>query len=257
MVHRLAIGLEEGGLQLRDQLLWLYGSGVPKGRSYAGRGSTLKPGYEPIILARAPLAGSIKQTQERFGTGLLEVDGARGEGGRWPCNLALSHEPRCARTRCAPSCPVRLLDRCAPRSRPSRFYYCAKASRSEREAGCEALPARAVTIYGPQTRRPRRNTHPTVKPVALMRWLVRLGCPPEGLVLDPFAGSGSTGIGCLAEGRRFIGLEREPEYVAIARARLAHGARDASLVDGSTVDGTPSSVRRTVIQPSEGRSEPQ
>jgi hypothetical protein len=116
-----------------------------------------------------------------------------------------------------------------------RFRYCAKADRAEREAGCEHLPAmtrgdvtgRDDDSVGQQHPRASvrrqgaiRNHHPTVKPVDLMRWLVRLITPPGGLVLDPFAGSGSTGVACSREGLRFIGVEREPEYVAVARARI-------------------------------------
>jgi DNA modification methylase len=86
----------------------------------------------------------------------------------------------------------------------------AKASSVERNAGLEG-----------------RNAHPTVKPIALMRWLVRLVTPPGGLVLDPFAGSGTTGIACALEGLSFIGVEREADYVAIARARMRWwGRRD-------------------------------
>jgi len=66
-----------------------------------------------------------------------------------------------------------------------------------------------------------RNVHPTVKPIELMRWLVRLVTPPGGLVLDPFTGSGTTGCAAVLEGFRFMGLEREPEYAAIAQARIA------------------------------------
>ena len=82
----------------------------------------------------------------------------------------------------------------------ARFFYCAKASRKDRGEG---------------------NVHPTVKPTDLMRYLCRLVTPPGGVVLDPFMGSGSTGKAALLEGFRFIGCERSPEYVAIARARIA------------------------------------
>lgn len=82
----------------------------------------------------------------------------------------------------------------------SRFYYCAKASKSERG---------------------EFNTHPTVKPVELMRWLVRLVAPPGALVIDPFSGSGTTGVACALEGFDFLGIEREEEYAEIARRRLA------------------------------------
>jgi DNA methylase len=88
----------------------------------------------------------------------------------------------------------------------SRFFYCAKASNRERHGG---LP-------------PKGNKHPTCKPVNLMRWLVRLITPPGGLVLDPFAGSGTTGIAAELEGFDFIGIERELEYVRVAEARIAH-----------------------------------
>jgi DNA modification methylase len=100
----------------------------------------------------------------------------------------------------------------------------------EREAGCEQLPARLAELYTGSSRKPRvlRNIHPTVKPVELMRWLVRLTCPPGGLVLDPFTGSGSTGIATVMEDRIFLGLEREPRYVDIACARLTHWAAVAA-----------------------------
>jgi DNA modification methylase len=116
------------------------------------------------------------------------------------------------------------------------FIYEAKASRTEREAGCESLPAKdRGEITGresdaPGCKPPRsgksasgaiRNTHPTVKPVALMRWCVRLVTPPGGVVLDPYAGSGSTGCGAVPHGFRFIGCELHAEHVAIANARIA------------------------------------
>lgn len=106
----------------------------------------------------------------------------------------------------------------------ARFFYCAKASKADRDEGLEGF---AQTPSGVGALRDggrqcggRRNTHPTVKPTALMRWLVRLVTPPGGLVLDPFAGSGSTGKACKLEGFRFIGCELDPEYAAIARARI-------------------------------------
>jgi site-specific DNA-methyltransferase (adenine-specific) len=110
----------------------------------------------------------------------------------------------------------------------SRFFYCAKASTVEREAGLrEAFsPTMGNGIGGkehdPETATKKFNKHPTVKPIDLMRYLVRLVTPPGGLVLDPFCGSGTTGIAALQEGFRFLGIEREQEYVDIARARIEH-----------------------------------
>jgi site-specific DNA-methyltransferase (adenine-specific) len=193
-------------------------------RQWQGWGTALKPAWEPIILARKPIGGTVAANVLTHGTGALNIDGCRipmsvndaarikGMGGfgkagyerpkthetfmqgtplaaqstahidgRWPANVALDEAA------------AELL------GEPSRFFYTAKASRSERGEA---------------------NTHPTVKPIALMRWLVRLVCPPNGLVLDPFNGSGSTGVAALAEGMRYVGCEREAEYVEIARRRL-------------------------------------
>jgi hypothetical protein len=108
----------------------------------------------------------------------------------------------------------------------SRFKYCAKASKRDREEGCEGIqaPDRTVRADGgaQHTRGVKlaRNHHPTVKPTALMRYLCRLVTPPGGIVLDPFMGSGSTGKAALLEGFRFIGIERDEEYMKIAEARV-------------------------------------
>jgi DNA modification methylase len=115
----------------------------------------------------------------------------------------------------------------------SRFFYTAKASRSERERGLEGMLTKPAGMmqddayewpgtaeHSPHRTPPARNHHPTVKPLALMRYLVRLVTQPGDLVLDPFMGSGSTGVACIEEGRRFVGMDNNPEYVAIARRRI-------------------------------------
>jgi DNA modification methylase len=116
---------------------------------------------------------------------------------------------------------------------PSRFFYCAKASSAERNAGLDGFEAQAASVgderpsgdFGQRLdgrpERVARNVHPTVKPIDLMRWLVRLVTPPGGLVVDPFTGSGTTGCAAVLEGFRFVGIERDPEYAKIARARIA------------------------------------
>ncbi len=115
----------------------------------------------------------------------------------------------------------------------ARFFYCAKPSRRERDAGCAELPdpvggMRSETSGQHITRRdggdpaPVKNPHPTVKPVALMRYLCRLITPIGGTVLDPYMGSGTTGIAAKIEGLKFIGCDREPEFVRIAKARIGN-----------------------------------
>jgi site-specific DNA-methyltransferase (adenine-specific) len=112
----------------------------------------------------------------------------------------------------------------------ARFFYCAKASRAERNAGCEGLPERSGgsnakgytqdIANGLDRNRPTTNHHPTVKPIALMRYLIKLVTPPNGTVLDPFLGSGTTAIAAVLEGFDWIGIERESEYCDIAVRRI-------------------------------------
>ncbi len=125
----------------------------------------------------------------------------------------------------------------------ARFFYCAKASKADRDAGLEGMPDGVVTDqdkWSVKDRRsgtgrqpteweasPRKNNHPTVKPTALMRYLCRLITPPGGTVLDPFTGSGSTGRGAILEGFSFIGIEQSPEYLAIAEKRIAAAENEA------------------------------
>jgi len=161
------------------------------------------------------------------GHGALNTDATR-VNGYWPAHMALSHSSHCTRAMCAPDCATGLLER--QRDGLSRLFYCAKASKHEREAGCEQLPAQLVKLYNGHHHPPRirRNTHRTVKPIDLMRWLVKLVTPPGGLVLDPFTGSGTTGIAAVMENRMFLGFEREAAYVDIACARLTHWAAIAA-----------------------------
>ena len=234
--HRLVAGVEDAGFEIRDQVLWVYAQGVPKAhRRSDGTSTALKPAYEPVLLARKPLtASTLDANLAAHGTGALQIDAARvprleGGPGFWPANLALSHGPRCGSDHCQADCPVALIDaQPHPGHAISRLFYTPKATRREREAGCERLPLKQVPLYSRAgTVRLVRNAHPTVKPLALMRWLTRLVCPAGGTVLDPFTGSGSTGAACVLEDRRFVGIEREASYVPIARARIAHWAREA------------------------------
>lgn len=226
--HRLVCGIEDAGMEVRDVLMWVYGNGMPKSRRLpGGRGTALKPAYEPILLARVALEGSTSENLRAWGTGALNIDATRiGEDGRWPPHLALSHAADCSESICSSACPARLLN--TQRNELSRMFYCPKACRAEREAGCAQLPVRPVRLYNGNSPRLVHNIHPTVKPITLMRWLVRLVTPPSGLVLDPFTGSGSTGAAAVREGRWFLGIERESKYVDIACARLTHWAAVAA-----------------------------
>ena len=249
--HRMATRIEKAGFELRDLLAWCYsGQSTPKStdiskaidkaagatrkvvgvnrnhragvnskhvgssnssvtepatadaKKWEGWGSGTKPCYEPISLARKPLIGNTTLTANvvKYGTGAINIDGCRFRGsndskavndkGRWPGNLLLED-----------SADVHDVF-----GDNTRFYYCAKPTKAERGEG---------------------NIHPTVKPVAVMRWLCRLVTQRGGVVLDPFTGSGTTGVACAAEGFRFIGIEREREYHPIIRKRLRLAVAEA------------------------------
>jgi len=230
-IHRLTCGLEDAGFEIRDELLWIYGQGMPKARRVpGGRATALKPAYEPIVLARRRPAKKVEENVALHGTGALNVEACAVDG-RFPANVIISHAPRCSSDGCVADCPAALIDESADFTRttrglpPSRLFYCPKVSRAERNAGCEDLPHRVLDLFPgaqPETPAATGNYHPTVKPLKLMRWLIRLALPTGGLVLDPFCGSGSTGCAAVLEDRQFIGFEREPDYVEIAQARITH-----------------------------------
>lgn len=227
-----------------------------------GWGTALKPAWEPIIMARKPFKGTVAANVLAHGTGAINVGGCRigtdvvgwagarggsadstqsqgrnyrlSEGdsrpvaGRWPANVVLDEEAAAmldeqSGERKSGGGNKRSSDpgiwagkqpmdwMCSPDTGgASRFFYTAKASRAERSTG---LPEDIAA------------SHPTVKPVSLMRWLVRMVTPPNGTLLDPFMGSGTTGVAAFLEGFSFIGIEREAEYLEIARARIEHAER--------------------------------
>ncbi len=224
---------------------------TPAARAWEGWGTALKPAWEPIVLARKPLAGTVAENVQRFGCGALNVDGCRidaermtswmGGGsslydgglsrdggdarpveGRWPANVVLDEAAGAVLDE-MPNSEFRMPNE----EGASRFFYCAKASRSEREAGVEGFALRNnMRVNAPRDSEEEkvaeksRNHHPTVKPIALMRWLVRLVTPPGGTVHDFFTGSGTTGCAAMLEGFDFTGCDREADYVEIARARI-------------------------------------
>lgn len=259
--HRLVCAIEDAGFEIRDQLAWVFGSGFPKSHNLSGEwqgwGSALKPAHEPIVLARKPLIGTIAANVLAHGTGALNIDACRieangrparvatglgrehddaaninvGSGlavgatdlGRWPANVihdgseeVLAGFPESDGQQGdvrgdEPSEPLgantygQMRGRVPAAARldsgsAARFFYTAKADADDRLG----------------------SKHPTVKPVDLMAYLVRLVTPPGGTVLDPFAGSGTTGMACMREGFRCVLIEREAEYVADIKRRLAH-----------------------------------
>ena len=287
--HRLTVAIEDAGWEIRDCVMWVYGSGFPKSHNGEWGGTALKPAWEPIIVARKPLIGTVAANVLAHGTGGINVDACRvGDtvetwpktrsygggteyaftntangvvnsqstgavpGGRWPANLI--HDGSDEVTAGFPVTTSGGGDRNGaqngevfngvgdtgiPRSFPSstgsaaRFFYCAKASKADRDEGCEGMQAVRrgamvgnvndgdfLTGSGNPRQAVGRNNHPTVKPTALMRYLCKLVTPHNGIILDPFMGSGSTGKAATLERFNFIGIDLSAEYVAIAHARI-------------------------------------
>jgi site-specific DNA-methyltransferase (adenine-specific) len=189
-------------------------------KQWEGWGTALKPSYEPALLIRKPFKGSVASNVLEWGVGGINIDGCRiGETKRAPGGLSKrnpnciygkygvetgmesGHNPNIGRF---PSNTIMNDAASSLLKDESRFFYTAKASSSERSAGI------------------KRNIHPTVKPIEIMRYLCRLITPPNGLILEPFLGSGTTAIAAEKEGFNIIGIEREKEYYDIAQARIKY-----------------------------------
>jgi len=239
--HKICMGIEDAGFEIRDQIMWVYGSGFPKSRNLGnGWGSALKPAHEPIVMARKPFKGSLTNNHNTYGTGGINIDGCRVVSDDNPMGW---EQPQGGIWKTDSEATSKLVENTQGRFPANfihdgltedwgRYFYCPKASKKDRNAGCDGMEEKEVVTFatangtsgkasslseGRDTK--YQNNHPTVKPQALMAYLCRLVTQPGGVVLDPFMGSGSTGRAALSEGFDFIGIEREPEYFAIAEAR--------------------------------------
>lgn len=260
--HRMVVRIEDAGFEIRDQIMWIYGSGFPKSHNigkavdklmgnerevlsvkpnhkkgmdfkyendnsgwlandeiietkgqseWEGWGTALKPAHEPIVVARKPLSEkSVAENVLKWGTGGLNIDVSRvgynddkphsvsterEDGNSWNKDYKRTEDWEPNNTGRWPANII--LDEGEEPWR--KFFYCPKTSKKDRDED---------------------NNHPTVKPTALMEYLIKLVTPVGGIVLDPFMGSGSTGKGAVRNGFDFIGIEREEEYIKIAEARI-------------------------------------
>ena len=303
--HRIAVAIEDAGFEIRDTIMWLYGSGFPKsmnlgkavesklvngsantqdwknlkgtkvetgdwglnanafeygarpsdysedghmrvdkvdyqteeGKQWDGWGTSLKPAYEPVIVARKPCEGSCVDNVMKYGVGGINIDGCRVETnedikihnytqnsgiygkydskieehstnqGRFPSNVILTYDESDKDEVCG-GMPIENYESA------NRYFYCAKASQKDRDEGLEDFELQRKAGYGydrgymnagegmfKDRQTAKRNTHPTVKPCELMQYLVRLVTPKGGTVLDPFNGSGSTGKATMFENK--------------------------------------------------------
>jgi site-specific DNA-methyltransferase (adenine-specific) len=210
-------------------------------KQWDGWGTALKPAHEPIIVARKPLIGTVAENVERWGTGAINIDGCRiGNEVRENPQAGFIRRGRTDEEvffgvdQCKPKGTVQTIGRFPANivtTEPDAFWskYCdvtaAQGNVTPQELSKKASKRdRSSDWTGEQT---VENRNPTVKPTNLMAWLVRLVTPPGGVVLDPFAGSGSTLVAAKREGFGFIGIEREAEYIEIAETRTGVQAEEA------------------------------
>jgi site-specific DNA-methyltransferase (adenine-specific) len=208
LYHRMATAVEDAGFNIKDQIMWMVTTKMPKK-------NRLKPAHEPIVVAQKPFKGSIKANFEKWGVGQIDVSTTRVPwDGKPPTGWVKGGMQR--RT----------------------FGKDGKTTGTQKEFGKEdANPAGRYPsniigevqeehqkyFYAPRVTRKERgeyNNHPTPKPISLMSYLIRIYSPPGSTVLDPFCGSGSTGIAALLEGREFIGIDMEQEYIDISERRI-------------------------------------
>ena len=221
----MGLSLRLAGFEIRDCVQWIFTSqSMPKAapiKSQEGFRTALKSTHEPAILIRRPIEGTVESNISAHGVGALNIDGCRIRGEVRSKRAAVSVKTLFGLSDCVtynsnrhkgryPSNTIFDETSSVLLSDKQRFFYCAKSQPNERHSGIES------------------NTHPTVKPINLMRYLCRLITPPEGLILDPFMGSGSTGIAAHLEGFNFIGIERELEYFEISEQRIKHWAGQVS-----------------------------
>lgn len=276
--HHLATNIEEVGFEIRDQIMWIYGSGFPKaqdvGKAIDKRGvdndhhgwkTALKPAHEPIVMARKPYKGSCVDNVLKHGVGALNIDATRvpyldikdmeGAGLNWNKTGYETGGPRFIGSGeenkpmanpeekgTGAGIKINTLGRFPSNVMGEipdyqKYFYCPKVSRAERHIGFETdniptNPDGMLTGFyengesnetgSSYINKPKGagNNHPTVKPVALMKYLVKLVTPEGGKVLDPFTGSGSTGMAVVELGHEFTGCELDPAYADIARARI-------------------------------------
>lgn len=230
---------------------------ITKGNSIGeGWGTALKPAHEPIVMARKPIEGTVAENTLQYGVGGLNIDATRVGSEMVSTHSNVNSEPREGRW------PANVIINEEGDQEWKRYFYCPKASKKDRDSGmpekvgvfiqrprredgsviyketnpdewAEAMKGKprsektakaAAEELLQDDKTATRNVHPTVKPTELMKYLIRLVTPKDGIVLDPFMGSGSTGKAAMQEGMWFVGIEREREYFEIAKQRIEYEA---------------------------------
>jgi DNA modification methylase len=222
LYHRMAVAVEDAGFVIKDQIMWMTTTKMPKH-------NRLKPAHEPIVVAQKPLDGTIKGNHEKWGCGMIDTDNTRIPWDKKPptgwvkggakrrvfggtnnkaCDIVTREEYWVD-----PSTNERLI-RETENANP--------AGRYPSNIIGDVQPEHQKYFYAPRATRKEKgeyNDHPTVKPISLMSYIVRIYAPEGSTVIDPFCGSGTTGVASISEKRDFVGIDMSAEYVTIANKR--------------------------------------
>tara|TARA_B100000902_G_C27312657_1_gene919324 strand:- start:1525 stop:2403 length:879 start_codon:yes stop_codon:yes gene_type:complete len=220
LYHRMACNVEDAGFEIKDQIMWMTTTKMPKV-------NRLKPAHEPIVVAQKKPEGSLQDNHNKYGVGFINtVDtripwdkdppkgwvaqgGKRRTFGKEGNTTGGGAEYGTVDANPDGRYPSNIIGEV--QEEHQKYFYAPRATRKEKGAD---------------------NDHPTVKPVSLMDYLIRVYCPPKGWVLDPFCGSGTTGVAALALERSFMGIDREEKYAAIAEKRCADAELPTEVFPG-------------------------
>jgi len=207
LYHRLAVNVEDAGFSIKDQIMWMTTTKMPKH-------NRLKPAHEPIVVAQKPFKGKVKDNFEKWGCGTINVTDTR---------IPWDKKP-----------PTGWVAQGAKRR---TFGKDGKTTGTQKEFGTvdanpdgrypsniigEVIPEHQKYFYAPRATRKEKgedNDHPTVKPISLMEYLIKIYSPVNSTVLDPFCGSGTTGVASLQQNRNFVGIDLDEHYCEISRNR--------------------------------------
>jgi len=209
LYHRLACNVEDAGFKIKDQIMWMTTTKMPKF-------NRLKPAHEPIVVAQKPYDGTLQSNHEKWGCGLIDTENTRVPWDKKP--------------------PTGWVKDGAKRR---TFGKEGKTTGTKKEFGTvdanpagrypsniigEVESAHQKYFYAPRATRKEKgdyNDHPTVKPVSLMEYLIKIYSPINSTVLDPFCGSGSTGVAAIQQNRKFVGIDLSEEYCEISKRRIS------------------------------------
>lgn len=220
LYHRLACNVEDAGFKIKDQIMWMTTTKMPKH-------NRLKPAHEPIVVAQKPYQGTLQNNFEKWGCGLIDIENTRVPWDKKPPTGWVKDGAK-----------RRTFGRDGKTTGTQEEFGTVDANPAGRYPSNiigDVLPEHQKYFYAPRATRKEKgsdNDHPTVKPIDLMAYLIKVYSPKETIVLDPFCGSGSTGVAALQENRKFVGIDLSSHYVDISAKRcadweLAHNTSNA------------------------------